>query len=92
MFVVLALYKFHIIIIIITAKLLGLTISANLTWNAHIEEVVRKANKRLYVLVQLKRAKLSLANLYLRQVRGRLCRSSILERPAAISHQRACSS
>ena len=87
MFVVLALYKFHIIIIIMTAKLLGLTISANLTWNAHIEEVVRKANKRLYVLVQLKRAKLSLANLYLRQVRGRLCRSGILERPAAISHQ-----
>ena len=66
LFVVLALYKFLIIIIIITAKLLGLTVSANLTWNAHIEEVVRKANKRLYVLVQLKRAKLSLANLYLR--------------------------
>ena len=66
LFVVLALYKFLIIIIIITAKLLGLTISANLTWNAHIKEVVRKANKRLYVLVQLKRAKLSLANLYLR--------------------------
>ena len=53
LFVVLALYKFLIIIIIITAKLLGLTVSANLTWNAHIEEVVRKANKRLYVLVQL---------------------------------------
>ena len=65
LFVVLALYKFLIIIIIITAKLLGLTVSANLTWNAHIEEVVRKANKRFYVLV-LKRAKLSLANLYLR--------------------------
>ena len=64
LFVVLALYKFLIIIIIITAKLLGLTVSANLTWNAHIEEVVRKANKRLYVLVQVKRAKLSLANLY----------------------------
>ena len=66
LFVVLALYKFLIIIIIITTKLLGLTVSANLTWNAHIEEVVRKANKRFYVLVQLKRAKLSLANLYLR--------------------------
>ena len=66
LFVVLALYKFLIIIIIITAKLLGLTVSANLTWNAHIEEVVRKANKRFYVLVQLKRAKLSPANLYLR--------------------------
>ena len=31
-----------------TAKLLGLTISANLTWNAHIEEVVKKASKRFY--------------------------------------------
>ena len=38
-----------------TAKLMGLTISANLTWNAHIEEVVKKARKRLYFrLVQLK--------------------------------------
>ena len=26
-------------------KLLGLTISANLTWNAHIEEVVKKASE-----------------------------------------------
>ena len=31
-----------------TTKLLGLTISANLTWNAHIEEVVKKASKRFY--------------------------------------------
>ena len=29
-----------------TGKLLGLTISANLTWNAHIEGVVKKASKR----------------------------------------------
>ena len=29
-----------------TAKLLGLTISANLTWHAHIEKVVKKASKR----------------------------------------------
>ena len=41
-----------------TGKLLGLTISANLTWNAHVEEVVKKAIKRLDFLVQLKRAKL----------------------------------
>ena len=31
-----------------TAKLLGLTISANLTWNAHIREVVKKASKRFF--------------------------------------------
>ena len=33
-------------------KLLRLTISANLTWNAHIEEVVKKASKRFYFLEQ----------------------------------------
>ena len=38
------------------AKLLGVTISGDLTWNAHITEVTKKAAKRLYFLVQLKRA------------------------------------
>ena len=42
-----------------SGKLLGPTIGANLTWNARTEEVVKKASKRLYFLVQLKRAKLS---------------------------------
>ena len=35
-----------------SAKLLGVTISNNLTWNAHIKEVIKKARKRLYYLVQ----------------------------------------
>ena len=40
-----------------SAKLLGLTISScNLNWNAHISEIVKKASKRIYFLVQLKRA------------------------------------
>ena len=39
------------------AKLLGLTISSSLKWNMHIEDIIKKANKRLYCLVQLKRAK-----------------------------------
>ena len=38
------------------AKILGLTISENLQWTYHISEVVKKANKRLYCLIQLKRA------------------------------------
>ena len=38
------------------AKILGLTISENLQWNDHISETVKKANKRLYCLTQLKRA------------------------------------
>ena len=42
--------------VVSNAKLLGLTISANLTWNVNIEEVVKKGSKRLYFLVQLKRA------------------------------------
>ena len=43
--------------VVSTAKLLGHIISVNLTWNAHIEEVFKKDSKRLYFLVQLKRAK-----------------------------------
>ena len=46
-------------------KLLGVTMSSDLTWNAHIEEVIKKANKRLYFLVQLKRAKVPLKELVL---------------------------
>ena len=40
-----------------SAKLLGISISNNLTWNIHIDEVIKKVNKRLYFLIQLKRAK-----------------------------------
>ena len=42
--------------VVSNAKLLGLAISANLTWNVNIEEVVKKGSKRLYFLVLLKRA------------------------------------
>ena len=48
-----------------SAKLLGITISDNLTWNAHVNEVVKKASKRLYFLVQLKRARLTHSDLVL---------------------------
>ena len=40
-----------------SAELLGLTISSNLTWNEHISEVIKKASKRLYFLVLLKRSR-----------------------------------
>lgn len=39
------------------AKLLGSTISDNLTWNAHVNDIIKKASKELYFLVQLKRAR-----------------------------------
>ena len=38
-------------------KLLGVTINSTLTWNDHIEEIVKKASRKQYFLVQLKRAK-----------------------------------
>ena len=39
-----------------SAKLLGATISNNLTWNIHIDQIIKKASKRMYFLIQLKRA------------------------------------
>ena len=42
------------------AKILGLTISSsNLKWTDHIKEVIKKANKRLYSIILLKRAKVT---------------------------------
>ena len=38
------------------AKILGLTISNNLTWNTHIGEIITKANKSMYFLVLLRNA------------------------------------
>ena len=39
-----------------TFKLLGLHIQDNFKWNTHVAETTRKAAKRVYFLVQLKRA------------------------------------
>ena len=39
-----------------SAKLLRVTISKNLTWNMHIDQIIKKASKRMYFLIQLKRA------------------------------------
>ena len=39
------------------AKLLGLTITSNLKWNKHVNDIISKSYKRIYLLVQLKRAK-----------------------------------
>ena len=37
-----------------SAKLFDVTISYTLTWNDHVSEIIKKAAKRLYFLVQLK--------------------------------------
>ena len=38
------------------AKVLGVTISSELSWNAHVDEIISKARKRGYMIYQLKRA------------------------------------
>ena len=45
------------------AKLLGVTFSCDLTWNKHVENIVGKASKRLYMLYQLKRAGINQSDL-----------------------------
>ena len=40
-------------------------ITSDLSWNEHVNETVKKASKRLYILVQLKRAKLPCRDLVL---------------------------
>ena len=44
--------------IVDSVKLLGVTISSNLTWNDHIVEITKRVSKRLYFLTQLKRARI----------------------------------
>ena len=36
------------------AKILGVTFSVDFKWNAHVDEIVKKVNKRLYFLRQYK--------------------------------------
>ena len=38
------------------AKLVVVTMSSDLTWNTHVENIVAKAGKRVHMLYQLKRA------------------------------------
>ena len=43
--------------VVTQVRILGLTISNDLKWNAHITNLIKKVNKRFYLIVQLKRAK-----------------------------------
>lgn len=65
------------------AKLLGVTISGDLTWNAHIAEVTKKASKRIYFLVQLKRARVPPKDLCLFYIS---CVRSVIDYAAQVFH------
>ena len=54
------------------AKMLGVTISNNLTWSKHVDNIVSIAGKRVYMLYQLKRAgisQLDLVKIYVSVIR-----------------------
>ena len=40
-------------------KMLDVTVSNDLTWNIHVDNIISKAGKRLYMLYQLKRGGIS---------------------------------
>ena len=44
-------------------KILGITLSNDLTWKRHVDNIVKKAGKRIYMLYQLKRAGVNQADL-----------------------------
>ena len=65
------------------AKVLGLTLSSNLKWNNHVDEIVKKSRKRLICLSQLKRSGLrtpELIQFY------RACISPITEYASPVFH------
>jgi len=64
-------------------NLLGVTVSSNLKWDSHIDRLVRKASKALYLLIQLKRSGSTIA--HLRQVYMSMVRP-ILEYATPVWH------
>ena len=48
-----------------SCKLLRMTLNNKLTWNSHIDEVVKKVSKRIYYLIQRKRANIPVKDLVL---------------------------
>ena len=64
-------------------KLLSLTITSNLTWNAHDRDMIKKASKRNYFLIQLKRANVYHDDLKLFYI---TCTRSILDYVVLVFH------
>lgn len=65
------------------AKMLGVIFSVDLKWNAHVDEIVKKVNKRLYFLHQLKGAQVKSKELVLFYL---TCIRSIMEYACALFH------
>ncbi len=66
-----------------SVKLLGLTLTDNLKWNAHIMEVCKKVSSRLYFLRQLKRARVPTNDLLLFYL---CCTRSVVEYACEVFH------
>ena len=73
----------QIIEVVSDFKVLGLNISNNLTWNKHITELVKKASKRIYFLIQLKRAKIPIQELITFYI---TCIRSVLDYAVPVFH------
>ena len=61
-----------------SAKLLGMAITRDLSWNTHVNDVIKKAAKRLYFLAQLKRATVRVILHLSCKVSFRLCDPCVL--------------
>ena len=71
-FRILSLKVFLLIEVVKHAKFLGVILSDDLTWNMHVDSIVKKTAKRVYMLYQLKRAGIrqtDLDNVYVSVVR-----------------------
>jgi hypothetical protein len=62
---------------------MGLTISNNLKWNNHVSEIIKKAARRIYFLIQLKRANVPSVDLALFY---KSCIRSVVDYAAAVFH------
>ena len=67
--------------LVASTKLLGLTITNDLTWNDHVTEITKKASKRFYFLTQLKRARVPKQDLALFYV---ACVRSVIDYAAPV--------
>ena len=54
--------------IVSNGTILGLTVSSDLKWTTHVYKIVSKATKRLYLITQLKRAKVPIEDIILGSV------------------------